>query len=154
MAAQEHAAAVKEHPVEKTAPQPGADIQELMTRFYEATSKGDFESLNRLVSRQAGVRWIGTDPGEWWEDPDVVFEAWRTQAAEMGGPVPIKGGSATAYQYGDVAWVSDRPAFHLPNGRILPFRFTAVWLREPEGWRIVQAHASFGVANEAALRAA
>ena len=153
MTAKEHAVAVEEHPVEKTALQPDAEIQELLTRFYEATSKGDFETLDRLVSRQAGVRWIGTDPAEWWEDPDVVFEAWRSQAAEN-GPVPISGGTATAYQYGDVAWVSDRPAFHLPNGRTLPFRFTAVWLREPEGWRIVQAHASFGVANETALRAA
>jgi hypothetical protein len=70
----------------------------------------------------------------------------------MGGPVRMTGGHATAYQHGDVAWVSDRPAFHLSDGRTLPFRFTLVWLREPEGWRIVQAHASFGIANETALR--
>lgn len=145
---------VKGHNVEETALKPSAEILELMTRFYDAASMGDFENLDRIVSRQAGLVWIGTDPNEWWEDPQAVSKAWRTQTAELGRPASITGGSATAFQYGDVAWVSDRPAFHLPDGRTLPFRFTAVWLHEPQGWRIVQAHASFGVANETALRTA
>jgi ketosteroid isomerase-like protein len=145
---------VKEHNVEEIALEPSAEIQKLMTRFYEAISTGDFESLDRLVSQHTGLRWIGSDPDEWWEDRQAVLKAWRAERAEMGSPASITGGGPTAYQHGDVAWVSDRPAFHLPDGRTLPFRFTAVWLREPQGWRIVQAHASFGVANEAVLRTA
>lgn len=133
--------------------EPSTEVKELMTRFYEAASKGNFEFLDGLLSRRAGVLWIGTDPNEWWQNPEAVFKAWRAQTSEQGGPAPITGGSATAYQYDDVAWVSDRPTFHLPDGRSLPFRFTAVWLREPEGWRIVQVHSSFGVANEAVLQA-
>lgn len=132
--------------------QPSAEIKELMTRFYEAASKGDFEFVDGLLSRRAGVLWIGTDPDEWWESPEAVFKAWQAQTAELGGPAPITGGNVTAYQHGDVAWVSDRPTFHLPDGRRLPFRFTAVWVREPEGWRIVQAHISMGIANEAVLQ--
>lgn len=146
--------AVKELSVATAALEPSADIQELMLRFYEAVSRGDFDSVDRLVSRRAGMQWIGTDPSEWWEDFEAVAKAWRTQAAAMGAPLRMTGGNATAYQNGDVAWVSDRPAFHLSDGRTLPFRFTVVWQREPEGWRIVQAHASFGIANEAALRTA
>ena len=146
--------AVKEHAVEVAALEPSAEVQALMRRFYEAVSRGDFGSVDRLVSRRAGMKWIGTDPTEWWEDFEAVANSWRTQAAEIGGPMRIAGGNATAYQNGDVAWVSDRPAFHLSDGRTLPFRFTVVWLREPEGWRIVQAHASFGVTNETALRTA
>lgn len=134
--------------------QPSVEVKELMTRFYEAVSKGNFEFLDGLLSRHAGVLWIGTDPDEWWESPEAVLTAWRAQTAELGGPAPITGGDATAYQHGDVAWVSDRPTFHLPDGRRLPFRFTVVWLREPDGWRIVQAHASLGVANEAVLQSA
>lgn len=143
---------VKEYAVEKTTLKPSAEIQEQMARFYQAVSTADFENLDRIVSRQAGSIWIGTDPTEWWEGPEAVLKAWRTQTAEMGGPVPITGGDAKAYQHGNVAWVSDRPTFRLPDGRKLPFRFTAVWLQEPEGWRIVQAHASFGIANETMLR--
>jgi ketosteroid isomerase-like protein len=145
---------VKEYAVEKTALKPSAEIQEQMVRFYQALSKGDFETLDRIVSRQAGSVWIGTDPNEWWEGPEAVLKAWKTQAAEMGGPVPVVGGDAKTYQYGDVAWVCDRPTFRLPDGRKLPFRFTAIWVQEPQGWRIIQAHASFGIANETMLRTA
>lgn len=144
--------AVKEPAVAMPALQPSAEIHELMVRFYDAVSRGDFDSVDRLVSRRDGMHWIGTDPAEWWDEFDVVAKAWRTQAAAMGGPLRITGGNGTAYQKGDVGWVSDRPAFRLADGRTLPFRFTVVWLREPEGWRIVQAHASFGVANDTALR--
>lgn len=146
--------AVKEHAVASASLSPSADVHERMLRFYEAVSRGDFAAVDALISRQPGMQWIGTDPGEWWEEFDAVARAWRTQAADMGGPARIVAGHASAYQNGDVAWVSDRPVFHLSDGRTLPFRFTTVWLREPEGWRIVQAHASFGVANETALRTA
>lgn len=145
---------VKEGAVATAALKPSAEIEELMTRFYEAASKGDFENLDGLVSRQPGLLWIGTDPNEWWQTPDAVLKAWRTQTAALGGPLGITGGNVSAYEHGDVALVSDRPTFHLPDGRTLPFRLTAVWLREPEGWRIVQVHFSMGVANEAALRTA
>ena len=146
--------AVKERAVTTSALERSVDIQEQMDRFYDALSRADFESVDRLVSRRAGMQWIGTDPSEWWEDFEAVAKAWRTQAAAMGGPTRITGGNATAYQNGNVAWVSDRPTFNLSDGRTLPFRFTVVWLREPAGWRIVQAHASFGIANETALRTA
>jgi hypothetical protein len=146
--------AVKEYAVATTGLEPSTEVQELMLRLYEALSRGDFDSVDRVVSRQDGLRWIGTDPTEWWGDFKAVAMAWRTQATAMGGPVRIIGGNATAFRNGDVAWVSDNPAFQLADGKTLPFRFTVVWLREPEGWRIVQAHASFGVANDAVLRTA
>lgn len=149
MTVKEHA-----HVPEKTAEHSTADLQNLMTRFYDAASTGDFAALDRLTSRRAGLLWIGTDPGEWWESPEAVSSAWKSQAAELGKPPAITGSAPTVYQHGDVAWVSDRPAFHLPDGRTLPFRFTAIWVREADGWRIVQAHASFGIKNEAVLRAA
>jgi ketosteroid isomerase-like protein len=145
---------VKELAVETTELKPSAEIRQLMDRVYQALSTDDFESLERLISHKTGLLWIGTDPNEWWEGAEAVMKAYRSQTAQMGGPVRITGGSATAYEQGDIAWVADRPSFLLSDGRTLPFRFTALWLREPEGWRIVQAHGSLGVANEAALRTA
>jgi ketosteroid isomerase-like protein len=143
-----------EHSGEQATLTPAAEIHDLITRFYKAASTNDVERLDGVISRQPETLWIGTDPNEWWTTPEAVFKAWRAEAAEAGGPATITGGGATAYQHGDVAWVSDRPTFQLPDGRRLPFRFTAVCLREPGGWRIVQAHASFGVANDAVRRAA
>jgi ketosteroid isomerase-like protein len=133
---------------------PSAEVTQLMSKFYEAASKGDYEFLDRIVSRQAGMLWIGTDPAEWWDTPGAVSKAWRAQTAQLGRPAAITGGKTTAWQHGDVAWVSDQPVFHLADGRKVPFRLTVVWLREPEGWRIVQAHTSFGVPNEAVVRPA
>lgn len=132
--------------------EPSAEVKKLMTRFYEAASTGDFYLVDGLLSRRAAILWIGTDPDEWWQSPEAVFQAWQAQTAELGGPARITGGNVTAYQHGDVAWVSDRPACHLPDGKSFPFRLTAVWVREPEGWRIVQVHMSLGVANESILQ--
>lgn len=129
------------------------EVKQLMNRFYEAASKGDFASLDELVSHRPGVLWIGTDPNEWWQSPEAIAKAWRAQTAELGGPTPISG-DPTVYQQGDVAWASDHPAFRLPDGRSLPFRFTAVWVHEPEGWRMVHVHSSFGVPNETVVQGA
>lgn len=131
---------------------PTAEIKDLMVRFYEAMSQGNFVALDRLLSHRDGLLWIGTDPYEWWETPEAAFQAWREQMAEASGPLSITGSNATAYENGEVAWVADRPVFHLPGGRSFPFRLTAVWVREPEGWRLVQVHTSMGVANESVLQ--
>jgi ketosteroid isomerase-like protein len=146
------AASNEQRPGNETVGEPSAEVKELMTRFYEAASKGDFELVDGLLSRRGGVLWIGTDPNEWWETPEAVYQAWRAQTAELGGPARITGGNITASRHGEVAWISDRPAFHLPDGRSLPFRLTAVWVLEPEGWRIVQVHTSLAVANESVLQ--
>ena len=124
-----------------------SEITQLMNRFYEEASKGNFDVVDGLVSR-GDVRWIGTDPNEWWETPAAVSKAWRDQTADAGAPLRITAGDLVAYQQDNVAWVTDRPTFHLADGRIIPFRVTAVWLRESDTWRIVQFHASVGVPNE------
>ena len=142
----------EQRPGNETVGEPSPEVKEMMIRFYEAASKGDFDAVDGLLSRRARVLWIGTDPNEWWETPKAVLQAWLAQTAQLGGPAPITGGNVKAYQHGEVAWVSDRPAFHLPDGRSLPFRLTAVWAREPEGWRIVQVHTSLGVANQSVLQ--
>jgi hypothetical protein len=124
-----------------------SEIQQLMTRFYDEASKGNFDAVDGLVSH-GDVRWIGTDPNERWETPAAVSKAWRDQSTAIGAPVRITAGDLVAYQQDNVAWLSDRPTFELADGSKVPFRLTTVWLREPDGWRIVQFHASVGVPNE------
>ena len=131
---------------------PSAEIEGMMAKFYQAASQGNFEVMDDLLSRRAGALWIGTDARERWETPEAVSQAWRAQTAELGGPARITGGNTTAFQQGEVAWVADDPVFHLPDGTTLPFRLTAVWVHEPDGWRVVQVHTSFGVANESVLQ--
>lgn len=124
-----------------------SEIKQLMTRFYDEASKGNFDVVDGLVSHD-DVRWIGTDPNEWWETPAAVSKAWRDQTVEAGAPLRISAGDLVAYEQDNVAWVSDRPTFHMADGTTIPFRLTVVWLRDPKGWRIVQFHSSVGVPNE------
>ncbi len=115
--------------------------------FYEALSKGDLGFFDRHFSRSEGVRGIGTDPDEWWSGGRLA-EVWQEQIEAMGGSMPLEPGQPEAYTEGTVGWVADRPALVLPDGGRLPLRFTAVFHREDDDWKLVQSHGSIGVANE------
>lgn len=124
------------------------ELRDLMLRFYEAISHGDLSILDELLSRQTGVLWIGTDPQEWWDHRDAALKAWTLQTQELGGPVSVRPGNLQAHRHGDVGWIADQPLGRLPDGTIVPFRFTAVFEREAAGWKMVQVHASIGTFNE------
>jgi ketosteroid isomerase-like protein len=127
-----------------------SELKQAMLGFYQALSDGDAPAIERLISREAGVLNIGTDPEEWWAGHDTVAGVFKTQMEEMGGGFPIEAGDPQAYAKGDVGWVADRPKLKLPDGEV-PFRITTVFQKEGGEWRIVLNHASFGVKNEEAL---
>ncbi len=125
-----------------------SELRSLTLELYETLSHGDMSMLEAVLSRQAGTLWIGTDPEEWWESREVVLRAWERQTEELGGAVSIRPGTLQAHQHGNVGWVADQPIGRLPDGTLVPFRFTAVFERESEGWKMVQVHASIGAFNE------
>ena len=57
----------------------------------------------------------------------------------------------SAYAEGSVGWIADQAEMVTPDGQTVPFRFTAVCHQEGGAWKIVQAHLSIGVSNEAAI---
>lgn len=123
------------------------DLRDVMLRFYEALSSGDMSFLDRHISTADEVRGIGTDPEEWWAGGRLV-EVWKEQVEAMGGSMPLAAGDPEAYSEGSVGWVTDRPTLKMPDGNEVPLRFTAVFHREEDEWRIVQSHGSLGVSNE------
>jgi hypothetical protein len=48
--------------------QPSPEVRQTILRFYRALAVGDANAIAALVSREAGVLVIGTDPDEWWND--------------------------------------------------------------------------------------
>ena len=48
--------------------EPPPELQELTRRIAQAVGDGDMVFLERHVSRQADVAFLGTDPDEWWTD--------------------------------------------------------------------------------------
>lgn len=126
------------------------ELRDLYLRLCEAQASGDIAFVERLFSRQTGVLAIGTDPSEWWAGSDRWLQALKAQAEALGGGIPLVAGDPLAYEEGTVGWVADQPRFRLPEGDV-PFRLTCVFHREEGEWRLVQTHASVGVANEAVV---
>jgi hypothetical protein len=124
------------------------ELKALMLRIYDAVSRGDGDFLEGVVSSADGMVFIGTDPTEWFEDSGSVVRMLRAQA-EAG--VTVVPGALHAYEEGTVGWIADAGSFKLPDGSEAPFRITAVFHREGDAWKLVQEHASIGVANEEAI---
>lgn len=127
------------------------ELRDLTLRLYEAMTVGDSAFFEQMLSRQAGVLGIGTDPREWWADRASLIGAFRTQMQEMGGGFPVTPGDPQGYREGTVGWVADRATFNLPDTPPLPFRLTMVLHQEGGEWKLLQWHISLGVANEEAV---
>lgn len=124
------------------------DLADLMLQLYKAISRGDFFFIDELISQNPGTLWIGSDPEEWWDDRNRLMRAWQNQVEELGGPMNIRSEGLHAYENGDIGWVADQAVAQLQDGTEISFRFTAVFEREDERWKIVQAHNSVGIPNE------
>ena len=126
------------------------DLATLMHDIYRAVSNGDADTLTNVLSARDGLLFIGTDPDEWFDEPDTVRAMLTAQAA---AGVTVRPGPVVAYEEGTVGWVADRGAFVLPDGTEAPFRITAVFHRENGAWKLVQEHASVAVSNEEVIGA-
>jgi ketosteroid isomerase-like protein len=120
-------------------------------RFLDAVNRGNLEALDAMVSRDADVSVIGTDPNEWWMGHDSAVQALRSQSGDVGNSASMVAGSTVeAYVDGNFGWVTDRPLLVLPGGE-MACRVTMLFHREDGAWRMLQSHASFGVRNEDVL---
>lgn len=128
--------------------QPSYELKDLMARFYEALTQGEMAFVERLISTQDHVLLIGTDPNEWMADLSTIMKTIKAQAQ---AGIQVIAGDLQAYREGTVGWVADRARFVLPDGTETPFRWTAVLHQEGSAWKLVQGHASIGVANEEAI---
>ena len=126
--------------------QPAPELCALLERYYESSAQGDTSFLDQLIARDPGALVIGTDAAEWWRGGDQIYEIWSAARRERGG-LPVEGSQPQAFRSGDVGWLDDRALWRLPDGRTIPFRLTAVFHRDGQEWRLVQAHFSIGVPN-------
>jgi hypothetical protein len=124
------------------------ELQAIITGWFAAVARGDAAWVERHVSREAGVRLVGTDPAEWLEGERVAeFLTGEVVSALGGGGITIEPRDAEAFREGSVGWGVTRPTLTLPNGRTVSPRWSAVFHREGGEWKLVQVHASVGVAN-------
>jgi hypothetical protein len=122
------------------------ELRDLIRATFEAYNRGDVSFIDRHTSSQEGVRLIGSDPNEWYEGGRAA-EVLKQEMQEGGVRVSSMG-EIDAFVEGTVGWVSGRPVWALEGGREIPTRWTGVFHQEDGEWKMVQAHASVGVANE------
>ena len=125
---------------------PGDALREVI----DALGKSDMAALDRVLAKDHPVVWIGTDPEEWWDDRARILEVFEIQLKEMGGP-SVQIGDVASGEAGDGGWAATRGEIQIPDGPTVAVRITAACVREDGDWRVVQAHASIGAANEEAI---
>jgi hypothetical protein len=127
--------------------EPAPELCDLLRHYYAASTQGDTAFLAQLIASHPGTLVVGTDSTEWWRGGEQIVATWSAAWRERGG-LPVYDSQPEAYRAGDVGWAADQAIWRLPNGQAVPFRLTAVFHRQAQEWRMVQAHFSVGVPNE------
>ena len=128
--------------------EPSDELRHVVTRFVESVRDGDEEAVSNRISRQAGFERFGSDPAEWWQDPEAAVLVWTQQMREMGGGYPWHlVGDVHAMVEGSVGWAGLWTEFDSPTGPV-KLRLTCVLHLEHGDWKIVQCHSSVPSTNE------
>jgi hypothetical protein len=123
------------------------DLEDVVRGMYVAMESNDFTAFEEALSLSQEARFIGTDPAEWWAGHGKISEVTQAQLKEMQG-MHISPGEIEGYVEGDVGWFADQPRWVTQDGSEIAIRFTGVFRREGDAWRLVQGHSSIGVPNE------
>ena len=105
------------------------------------------------ISTEPGMLVVGTDPAEWWDNPDDLLRALQQQSAELQGAVATVSHSE-GWVEGDIGWGAVKADIVFPGGPAVMMRITAIMARRSDGWKIVQFHGSARLAATAASPAA
>jgi hypothetical protein len=104
-------------------------------------------AFTEAISTEPGTLVVGTDPAEWWDNPDDLLRALQTQSAELQGAVAAVN-HCEGWIQGDIGWGAVKANIVFPDGPAAMMRITATLARRSGGWKIVQFHASVGAANQ------
>lgn len=102
------------------------------------------------IAAEPGVLMVGTDPAEWWDDPDDLLRVMQVQSKELQGAAATVT-HAEGWIQGEVGWGAARADVSFPDGSAAMLRVTATLVRRSSVWKIIQGHISVGTANEAVV---
>ena len=123
------------------------EIAAVIRRFFAALNASDHDTLSNLFSRDAGLRYIGTDYEEWWQGGDIASVIGPHLAAAPDYEIWFDDDEIEAYSRGNVGWGAARGQIRFTNRDPVDIRHTAVFALEAGYWRIVQIHNSVGRPN-------
>jgi hypothetical protein len=133
--------------VEEEAMERSPELEEVIAGWFQSLTSGDGSWVDRHVSRDAGVVFVGTDPNEWL-DGERAGAYLKSAVEALDGSVRFSPGEPVAHCEGNVGWGRTRPTVTLPDGRELNPRWSGVFRQEGGDWKAVQIHASVGIPND------
>jgi len=130
--------------------EPAPDLRQVINEWFAAAAAGDAGWRDRHVSRDPNLRIVGTDPEEWLQgEPAYAFL--KHEAETVGGKATVEVLESEAYRQGDVGWGLAKPRITVGDGSVVIPRWSAVFLKEPDGWKMIQLHASVAIGNAEAF---
>jgi ketosteroid isomerase-like protein len=120
-------------------------VAEALVTFFAGNASGDAATFEEVVSTDEDALAIGSTAREWFHGQGDVRAAYGLEG------VGIDPGEILAWENGETGWAVARPLFSIPDGPSFRLRFTAVFVQERGGWRLVHLHASYPVPDEVAV---
>jgi class 3 adenylate cyclase len=122
------------------------ELRSVTTRYWAAFLEGDTDAVIARYSLAHGITMIGTDEGEYIEDPDRLLDQTRVELASLGG-WPLAEAQIDAWEQGDVGWSVIRSTVGSGDDRHA-LRVTLVFHLERGEWLVVHQHWSVGAPND------
>jgi ketosteroid isomerase-like protein len=124
------------------------ELEQLVTGWFQAASRGDVSMVAAHVSLNDGVRLIGSDPLELFRGGTSVAEFLRGEVQGADSAATFTPADTEAFSEGTVGWATTSVTITMPDGKRVSPRWSAVFHLEDGVWKFVQTHASIGVPNE------
>lgn len=126
---------------------PSDELKNIVLQNYHehASPGGSLDVIRRCYSHQEGVLFVGTDPKEWLQGYEAIYQYVGSAA---GGGMEIQVDYLEAWCQGQVGWTVDRITLKLRDGINIPMRHTHIFQKEGEAWKIVHTHVSVEIPDE------
>lgn len=121
------------------------EIESVARRVLRAWQVRDHEMMSNLISRDAGLRIIGSDQEERWIGPDQFFAVFEAQSGEM-PDWDLEIEDVEAFEDGAFGWATAYSSLVRPE-RVTQLRHSALFRLEAGVWRVIQWHNSIPVSN-------
>jgi hypothetical protein len=120
-------------------------VAEALRTFFAKNASGDTATFDEVVSSEEAAVAIGSTAREWFAGQQAIRGAYGLEG------VLIDPGEIDAWENGETGWAVGTPLFSIPDGPSFRLRFTAVFIRERGGWKLIHLHGSYPVPDEVAI---
>ncbi|MCA1840959.1 MAG: adenylate/guanylate cyclase domain-containing protein [Actinomycetota bacterium] len=129
--------------------EPSDEIEQAMLETIRVLLKTGWDEAawKAIWSARPGILSLGTDPREWWDDPDKVVSLHMRQVTER-GTATTSNEKLVAFQEGSAGWAVWSGDVDWVGGQATALRVTGIFHLERAEWKLVHQHRSFAVLNE------